>query len=46
MSMIIRSIEQSTAKMLKAEKERFIHELYIAGIISKAEYEILKGEVL
>ena len=46
MSQIIYSIEQTTAKMLKTEKERYIHELYIAGIITATEYSILKGEVL
>ena len=46
MSQIIRSVETSTANMLKAEKERYIRELYIAGIITKTEYSILKGELL
>lgn len=46
MSQIIHSVAQTTANMLKTEKERYIHELYIVGIITKQEYEILKGEVL
>ena len=46
MSQIIRSVETSTANMLKAERERYIQSLYIAGIITATEYSILKGELL
>ena len=46
MSLMIKSVEQSTAKMLRAEKERFIQDLYNTGIITKEEYQILKGEIL
>lgn len=42
MSQIIYSVEQTTAKMLKSEKERYIKDLYMNGIITRKEYEILK----
>ena len=46
MSQMIHSIEQTTAKMMKTERERYITELYIAGIITATDYQILKGEIL
>lgn len=46
MSLMIKSVEQSTANMLKAEKARFIQDLYKTGIITKEEYIVLKGEIL
>lgn len=45
MSLMIMSVEQSTAKMLPAEKQRFIKDLYATGIITKQEYEILRREL-
>lgn len=46
MSLMIKSIEASTANMLKAERERFIHDLYTTGILTKQEYEILRRELI
>lgn len=46
MSQIIHSIEQTTANMMKAERKRYITELYIAGLLTTTEYNILKGEIL
>ena len=45
MSLMIKSVEASTAKMLPTEKQRFIKDLYMTGIITKAEYEILRREI-
>lgn len=46
MSLMIKSVEASTAKMLPSEKQRFIKDLYMTGIITKAEYEILRREIV
>ena len=42
MSQIIHSINQATATMRKSERERYIRDLYISGLITKQEYDILK----
>ena len=46
MSLMIQSVAQSTAKMMKAEKERFILDLYKTGIITKQEYIAIRKEIL
>ena len=46
MSLMIKSVEASKAKMLPTERARFIEDLYMTGIITKAEYEILRRELV
>lgn len=46
MSLMIKSIEQSTADMLKAEKERFLKTLLEDGIITTEEYSVLRKEII
>ena len=46
MSQIIYSVEQTTANMMKSERERYIKDLYINGIITKQEYTILQEVVV
>ena len=46
MSRIVYAIEQSTADMLKAEKERFLKALLEDGIITTEEYRVLRKEII